>query len=264
MSTVSRTLDAAAGSPVAQDAVGPFSGVDEHLVTLVSPTSFEAEQFLALRHHVEHARKDAAVSIIAVSSPGQGDGKTLTAINLAGALAQGPKHRVLLVDADFRAPMVAARLGMEESGSPGLAGALLDPGLTLADAIRVRMPFILGVLPAGGPVSSPYEVLNSPRLGELLDAARQRYDFVILDTPPLVPFPDCRAITRWIDGMLLVVAAGRTPRPLLVEALGVLDRGKILGLIWNNDEYRYTYRYGYRYGFAAGRANRGQKVNRLA
>jgi capsular exopolysaccharide synthesis family protein len=194
-----------------------------------------------------------------VSSPGPGDGKTITTINLAGALAQGLESRVLLVDADFRAPTVAARLGMKEVATPGLAGAILDPRLVLDDVIRVRTPFNLAVLAAGRRASSPYELLKSPRLGELLAAARQRFDFVLFDTSPLVPFPDHRAMARWIDGMLLVVAAGRTPRTLLAEALETLDPGKVLGLVWNNDDRCHSYPYGY-VTRGQGRASR---LNRL-
>jgi capsular exopolysaccharide synthesis family protein len=249
-----------AGWSVGEETVDAGGSVDECLVTLLRPTSFEAEQFLTLRHHVEQVHKGSGASVVAVSSPGQGDGKTTTAINLAGALAQRPKSRILLVDADFRAPAVAARLGMGDGGSRGLAGAILDPHLTLGDVIRFRMPYSLAVLPAGERTVTPYELLKSPRLGELLDAARRLYEFVILDTPPLVPFPDGRAIARWVDGVLVVIAAGRTPRPLLAEALDTLDAGKVLGLIWNNDDRRDRYHYGY----VSGRRDLVRSLGRLA
>lgn len=247
------------GRSVARAPVEPVGTVDEHLVTLLTPTSFEAEQFLTLRHYIEHAHKGSGVSVIAVSSPGHGDGKTIAAINLTGALAQAPAGRILLVDADLREPAVAARLGMEDHGTPGLAGAILDPSLALDDVVRVRTPFNLAVLPAGERSASPYELLKSPRLGELLEAARRRYDFVVLDTSPLVPFPDCRAIARWADGLLLVVSAGRTPRTLLAEALDTLDSAKVLGLVWNNDDRRY----GYPYGYVTGPRDRVPSLRRL-
>jgi capsular exopolysaccharide synthesis family protein len=246
---------------VAEGLVEAHLDLDEHLVTLLEPTSFEAEQFLTLRHYIEHVHKDSGVSVIAVSSPGQGDGKTLTAINLAGALAQGAESRILLADADFRGPMVANRLGLAPKSAPGLTGAILDPHLALDDVTRVVMPFNLAVLPAGPRPSSPYELLKSPRLGELLETARRRYGFVVVDTSPVVPFPDSRAITRWVDGVLLVVSAGRTPRTLLAEALDTLDPRKVLGLVWNNDDRR---RNSYPYGYATTPLGRARRLNRFA
>src|SRR6266849_4790139 len=90
----------------------PLEGVDEHLVSLVMPASFEAEQYRALRHVVEQLHRTANLQIIGVSSPGAGDGKTTTAINLAGALAQAPEARVLLIDADLRQPAVGRLLSL--------------------------------------------------------------------------------------------------------------------------------------------------------
>jgi Mrp family chromosome partitioning ATPase len=91
-------------------------------------------------------------------------------------------------------------------------------------------------LPAGRRPSAPYEVLQSPRLGELLAAARQRYDYVVLDTPPLVAVPDCRIIGKLVDGILIVVSAHRTARKLLEEALHVTEPAKIVGLVLNGDD----------------------------
>jgi capsular exopolysaccharide synthesis family protein len=214
----------------------PTQGVDDHLVSLVTPAAFEAEQYRALRHIVEQRHKSAGLSVIAVSSPAVGDGKTTTAINLAGALAQAPEARVLLIEADLRRPSIGALLGFEEAMGPGLVHAILDPTLNLGQVVRSRPPFNLDVILAGQVPPSPYEILKSPRLGDLLDAARQQYDYVILDTPPLVALQDCRVIARWVDGLLVVVAAHRTPRRLVEEALTVVDPAKIIGLVFNGDD----------------------------
>lgn len=224
--------------------------VDDHLVSLLMPTSFEAEQYRALRHLVEQLHKTANLSVVAVSSPAGGDGKTVTAINLAGALAQASEARVLLVDADLRGPSVAQRLGLEEASGPGLVDAILDSRHALEAAVRQRSPFNLWVLPAGQPPTAPYEVCKSPRFGELLEQARREYDYVILDTSPVVAVPDCRVIGKWADGFLLVVAAHQTPRKLVEEALNLMDPAKMVGLVFNGDDHPLS-EYSYTYGRAA-------------
>jgi capsular exopolysaccharide synthesis family protein len=223
-------------------------GVDDHLVSLVAPAAFEAEQYRALRYTVEQLHKMRDLRIVAVSSPGVGDGKTTTAINLAGALAQAPDARVLLVDADLRRPSVANLLALGGSEGPGLVNAILDPTVTLERVARPRPPFNISVIPAGQAPPSPYELLKSPRLGELLEEARGHYDYIVLDAPPLCPVQDCRVIAHWVDGFLLVVAAHHTPRRLVEEAFNVVERGKILGLVFNGDDQPPPHFYGY-YGY---------------
>src|SRR5262249_25042354 len=105
-----------------------------------------------------------------------------------------------------------------------------------ADVARRTPPYNLSILLAGQPPSAPYEVLESPRFGELLAEARGAYDYVILDTPPIVAVPDCRVIEKWVDGFLVVVAAHRTPRRLLEEALTMMDPSKVTGLVFGYDD----------------------------
>jgi len=211
--------------------------VEACLVSLLDPRSFEAEQYRVLRHVVETLRKDANLQVVAVTSPGVGDGKTTTAINLAGALAQSVDARVLLVDIDIRRPAVARQLGLAGSRR-SLVDMLLDASLTLDDAVEHLAHFNLSVLPAGGPAVAPYEVLKSLRLEALLGEARQCYDYIVLDTPPFVPVPDCRVIAKCVDGFLTVVKAHRTPRGELAQTLDLMDPAKVVGLVFNGDRAR--------------------------
>jgi capsular exopolysaccharide synthesis family protein len=210
-------------------------GLEEHLVSLLAPTSFAAEQYRALRHVVEQLHRSSDLSVIAVSSPDAADGKTTTAINLAGALAQASDARVLLVDADFRGANMATLLGLDADAAPGLVEAILDPKLTLAAVVQVRPDVNLSILPAGRRPSAPYEMLKSPRVAELLAEARAKYDYVIVDTPPLVSVPDTRVTGKLVDGFLIVVAANRTPRRLLEEALTLMEPAKVIGMVFNGD-----------------------------
>jgi capsular exopolysaccharide synthesis family protein len=207
--------------------------VESHLVSLVAPSGLEAEQYRALRHVVEQRHKNQALSVIAVSSPGVGDGKTTTSINLAGALAQGADNAVLLVEADLRRPSIGSMLGFNGSRTVGLVDAILDPSLTLASIVQTRPPFNLSVELAGQVPASPYEVLKSPRLGALLEEARAQYDYIVMDTPPLALVQDCRVVARWVDGVVVVVAAHQTPRTLLENALDVVDPTKLVGIVFN-------------------------------
>ena len=108
-----------------------------------------------------------------------------------------------------------------------------------------RPPFNLDILPAGRHSGVPYELLASPRFAELIGAARDRYDIVLIDSPPLVPFPDGRILGGSVDGYLLVVSAGHTPRKFIEEALGLLDPAKLVGLVFNGEERPITRHYHY-------------------
>lgn len=239
--------------------------VADQIVSLVAPSSFAADQYRALRLVVERLRAESRLHVLGVTSPAPGDGKTVTTLNLAGALAQSLDARVLVIDADLRKPSVAAYLGLGQRQG-GLAEALSAPGYDLARIVRRLDGFNLSVVPAGTPQLSPYELLNSPRIEGLLNDARRDFDCVIIDTPPLVPLPDCRLIERWVDGFLVVVAAHRTPRKLLGEALNSLDPHKVLGVVFNADDHSATRYYGYYgyYGDAHSRRARTPWWRRLA
>ena len=239
-----------------------LDAVDPHLVSLVDPTSFEADQYRTLRHVLEW--KHTAKKMVAVTSALAGDGKTTTALNLAGALAHAPDVRVLVCDLDQRAPSVGSRLGLVAQ-SPGLVDLVLDADLTLGDVVRRHPRFPISVLPAGRPLTVPYELLQSSRLAELLHEMRQKYDYVVVDTPPVVPVPDTRLIADRVDGYLLVVAANRTPRKLVEDALNLMDPAKLLGIVFNGDDRPLSGYYGYYSGYyghhrRGGRQGRGPQL----
>jgi capsular exopolysaccharide synthesis family protein len=218
--------------------------VDEHLVSLVNPTSIAAEQYRTLRHVVERAHVDSGLRVLGISSPGPRDGKTLTAINLAGALAQSAGTRVLVVDMDLRHPVMASYLALDDTGV-GLAEAILNPALALDRVVQACPGFNLHAIPARRSLNATYELLASRRCQELIQEARQRYEYVIVDLPPLVPIPDCQIVQKWVDGMVVVVAAGQTPRKLLASALAAVTPSKIVGLVFNRDVGAFsTYAYG--------------------
>jgi len=230
--------------------------VEEHLVSLLAPRSYEADQYRALRYLVEERRRSAGLAMVAVTSPTVRDGKTTTAINLAGALAQGRDARVLLVDADLRRPTVADHLGLRQEGERGLTSVILDAKLSLEHVIQRESHVNMTIVTAGPRLSAPFEALKSQRLVELFAEARQRYEYIVVDTPPVVHVPDCQVISQYVDGFLMVVAAHATPRKLLEEALNTMDPAKMVGLVFNGDNRPLSGYYAHYYH--ATRAGAGQ------
>src|SRR5688572_24979289 len=208
--------------------------LDQRVVSLLSPHSFEADQYRVLRQFLDAERAARPLKVVAVTSAAAGDGKTTTAVNLAVTLGQTQGARVLLVDADLRRPLVARTLGLDPA-APGLAEGVLSGDGDL-DAMVHPTPFNVHVVTAGQPPPNAYQVLESPRVAQLLDQARYAYDYVVLDTPPALLVPDCMLMTRQVDGFLIVVAAHRTPRKLLAETLNAIEPDKVLGLVLNRDD----------------------------
>jgi capsular exopolysaccharide synthesis family protein len=240
---------------LSQQALQP-EGVEEHLVGILAVDSFEAEQYRTLCHLVGQLHKEAGLSVIAVSSPAVGDGKTVTAINLAATLTQTPQARVLLIDLDLRRPAIANYLGIDSLNSRSLEDGIRDPNLSLEDITKSLSPLNFSVVLADSLSITPYDVFKASRLDELIEEARRGYDYIVLDTAPLIPFPDCRLIERFVDGFLVVVAAHKTPRKLLEESIAVVDPEKVIGLVFNSDNQP-VFGYSSYYAYSPSRVRNG-------
>ena len=243
--------------------------IDRHLVSLVDPDSYEAEQYRKLRYALEEKRVSGRGFVVGICSPAAGDGKSLTAINLAASLAQAPDAKVLLVDVDLRrqSASLKSNLRMPRLEGLGLTDAILGADITLQDVARPIAGSNVSVVLTGTPTTAPYEILRSARFDGLLAAASRHYDYVILDAPPVVPVSDCRVIAKCLDGLLMVVAAHRTPRGMLEEALDLLGPDKLLGIVFNGSDLmprRYYGYYGYAMPTAAKRKRRNSTLHGLA
>ena len=168
--------------------------------------------------------------VLLVTSPGEGDGKSVTAANLALTMAQEFNRRIILVDADLRRPGVHELLGLPPT--PGLADVLTG-GVDVDEAIVNLPDFNLSVLPAGLTPERPAELLGSTAMRRTLDALRTRFDRVLLDMPPVVPLADVGVLAPQVDGVLLVVRAGSTKKPEIERALSVFDASHMVGLVLN-------------------------------
>ena len=225
-------------------------GVGERAVVLLRPASWEADRYRMVRRSLERYDR-ARWHVLGIASPAARDGKTTTAVNLAAAIAEIPGASVLLVDADFRCSAVARALGMDPFPGHDLTEVATDATLRLDDVI-VRIPelFPFDVAPARSSTDTAHAIVESPGIARFLAAARNAYDYVVVDAPPIVPMADCRALAPLCDGFLVVVAAHRTSRSILGEALSALSPRQILGLVFNRADdpgWANTHRYYTRY-----------------
>jgi capsular exopolysaccharide synthesis family protein len=224
-------------------------GLDPRLVAAGAPQSLAAEQYRSLRTRVTRAENGRAYRTIIITSPNKGDGKSLTAANLALTMAQEFQQRVLLLDADMRRPSVHRLFGISET--PGLSDVLMG-GATLDDALVAVSEHRLTVLPSGIIPTHPAELLGSAAMRRVLDTLRTRFDRILIDMPPVAPLADVAIASPMVDGVLMIVRAGVTPKPAIERALSGLDMAKVLGLVLN-DAGDTAATYGYTgYGYAAG------------
>jgi polysaccharide biosynthesis transport protein len=190
-----------------------------------------AEAHRALRTALLFTTNAATHRVIQITSPCAGDGKTTLAANLGFSLAQSGK-KVLLIDADLRHPRLHTLFGLADR--IGLSSFLTDQA-DLSDAIlRTDVPG-LALLPSGPRQHNPAELLTSPRLKELLDTLRGDFDYILIDTPPLLTVSDPCVVVQRADAVLLVIRNSRNCRPRAQQARAVLDTmgAKILGIVLN-------------------------------
>jgi capsular exopolysaccharide synthesis family protein len=210
------------------------------LIAGLSPKSLAAEQYRQLRTRLSHAEGATALRTILITSPQKGEGKSVTAANLALTMAQELQRRVVLVEADLRKPSLQQLLGLPVG--PGLAEYLAG-ACELRDALKFLPQHNLTVLPAGMMPANPAELLGSTAMRRMLDQLRTRFDRVILDTPPVLPLADVAVLAPIVDGTLLVVRAGVTPKPAIENALRAFDSSRLLGIVLNESGLEQDYRY---------------------
>jgi protein-tyrosine kinase len=205
---------------------------DPHLVVLSDPKSMIAEQYRNLRTRILHAKATRGFTTFLISSALPAEGKTLTAVNLAIAIAQGLEQTVLLVDADLRHLGVTHLLGLETEA--GLSEYL--QGTTDLAACFVRLTDRLTILPAGSQPANPTELLGSEKMATLLREVKHRDGecIVLIDTLPVFPTTDASLLAPEVDGVIFVIQAGRTPRDTARRALAQLSSAEVLGLVIND------------------------------
>src|SRR2546423_1041404 len=244
------TLDAA-GSARAIEFVSrqiSTARVEPHLVAITQPRSPYCEQFRSLRTRLLQASERRKMQAFVVTSAGVGEGKTLTALNLAWLLAQTDGVRALLIDSDLRQPCATEYLGIDR---PAGLSEVLAGHATLEETIIRLEPAGLHLLPGGLPRDDVAELLSGPRFGKVLADVRRMFNYIIIDAPPLGIFTDATVLINRADAALLVVRAGKTRYGVIDRLLEQLPRERMLGVVLNRsdeqlDETSYYYQRRYK------------------
>lgn len=201
------------------------------------------EQFKSLSSRFEYRIDALQWKIVAVTSAVAGEGKTVSAVNLAMNLASSGRKKVLLVDVDLRKCDLAKEVGVVPV--PGLTEHLAGSA-TVKEILRNSATPGLSIIPGGMRISAPWEFLSGERFRTFLNEARDHFDLVLLDTPPVIPVSDTHALRDLVDGFLLVYRLGFTPHPLFKQAIEDTGEKKLLGVVLNGVE-RQSERYYQRY-----------------
>jgi len=220
----------------------------KNLVTFNRPQAFDAEQFKILRTTILHRLSAKAMRTIMVTSALPGEGKSFVSANLAISIAQNIKEHVLLMDCDIRKPCLHTRFGFGRE--PGLSEYLAD-GLPLTDLLLKTVVPKLTLLPAGQPTFNPSELLSSERMSGLIEEVRKRYSdrYIMIDAPPTSLTAEGGALARQVDGVLLVIKYGGTPRDMISNLVETLGPDKIFGVVLNRINTPLSSYYGYgKYG----------------
>lgn len=238
-------------SPQDQQVSQELSELAPALVAAHQPRSHWAESYRAVRTALYFRTRSKENQVIQVTSPVPGDGKSTLAANLAITIAQTDK-RVLLIDADFRLPVVHHRFNLQaDVGLASVVGGDVDP----PQAIQQTEVTNLWAMACGSRPDNPSELLSSPEFAELLDLLREQFDFVIVDTPPLLAVTDPSIVAVRADGVLLAVRLNKEARSAALRAVSALQDldANVLGVVVNGvlpraSSYGSGYSYGYGYG----------------
>ncbi len=228
---------------------------DELIVNEQSPRIC-TEQFRALAAALHQKQGERGLKTLMITSAHANEGKTFTAANLGLMLSESYRRRVLVIDADLRRPSLHQVFNV--ANTDGLSDSLKEHSQRAATATEISE--WLAILPGGTPEIDPMPILSSGRLQPIIQEAASRFDWVILDTPPIALLPDGPLMGSMVDAAVLVVGAGATPYRLVERAVQTLGRNKIVGVVLNRVDPRtlpegsYDYYYGRERKMAARRS----------
>jgi len=218
---------------------------DGHLVSLSEEESLGAEKFRFLAVRLRQIQRTRDLKKLLITSTIPEEGKSTISANLAVTLAQRKQQKVLLLEGDLRRPVLAGKFGLAHLA--GLSEYLQGEPRSITNIYHLDGAG-LWFLPAGKPPENPLELMQSGQLSELLDQLAAGFDWIIIDSPPILPLADTSVWTRFADGVLLVAREGTTQKRQLQRGLETLDQAKFLGMVLNSctnaDHSNYYQRYG--------------------
>jgi capsular exopolysaccharide synthesis family protein len=243
--------------PSSESAAGPaltidgleFPSIDvsvtagSRLVFMTEPDSLAAEKFRFLGVRLRQLQQSRTLKRVLVTSTIPEEGKSTVSANLAGVLARR-KQRVLLIEGDLRRPVLAQEFGLGRLA--GLGEWLQSKQQNVSNIYHLNGPGFW-ILPAGSPPANPLELMQSGRLSQLMVQLTTYFDWIVVDSPPLLPLADTTVWTRMTDGVLLVAREGRTEKKQLQRGLEILKKSDLLGVVLNgclqSDHKNYYQRY---------------------
>lgn len=203
------------------------------IAQLTDPRGAAADRFRYLRMRLREFREVAKLQSIVITSPMPEDGKSTVAVSLATALAEGGKSPTLLIDADMHHSSIAANLSLRPRS--GLAECL-EGGLNpMSQILRVE-PFGWHLLDAGHAQSNPTEIVQSATVPAVMQAVSSYFDWIVIDTPPVLPLTDALSLSKQVDAVLLVVRAGRNSREAIAESMKLIGEKRVVGIVLNEAE----------------------------
>lgn len=223
--------------------------LDPKLVVLFQPQTFEAEQFRTLKTNLLFSSEEDTPKTIMVTSAMPDEGKSFVAANLAVTFAQSVDEHVLLMDCDLRLPTVHKLFGLKDN-TPGLSDFLTGE-IDVPSALYKTKIDKLSIVPGGKKTHNPTELLSSARMTSLIKEVKTRYNdrYIIIDSPPPLLTAETYAISKQVDGIIVVVRHDSTSRNAVKEMIDMLDTDKVLGVIINRYDVRLAKYYGYgKYG----------------
>jgi capsular exopolysaccharide synthesis family protein len=229
---------------------------DSKLICLTAPESLGAEKFRFLGVRLRQLQHSRPLKKLLITSTIPEEGKSTVSANLATILARKQQPKILLLDGDLRRPSLSKQFGLGKL--PGLSEWLHGEPRPIEHIYRLEGPN-LWFLPAGRPPENPLELMQSGRLSRLMEQLAARFDWIIIDSPPVLPLADTSVWGRLADGILLVTREGTTKRRQLKAGLQALEESKVLGAVVNSSVSTDHTSYYYRYGPESGRQADGPK-----
>ncbi len=212
------------------------------IVSIQHPDSFITDQYRHLCTRLDHIGRQDSIKLIAVSSAVKGEGKTVTSFNIAYILSKEFDNKVLLIEADLREPSFLQYLKIEKG--PGLIDFMKGRKPQISEMCQIGES--LYCIPAGKVSTTPLELFKKSKIRLFFEELKTSFDYIIVDSPPVIPMADMDIISDMVDGVLMVVKSGKTPRNVVINAIDSLKECRKIGVVLNGamaSRSKYYYHY---------------------